>query len=77
MNEQPVNVGNRNTITSEYNLTGNYMVGWMDIIENWQTVSFLTPSRGELHIRAHTNWDDIMDRVMRERKEAWEILAQY
>ena len=54
-------------------LTANYTpLDWMDI---WEAISYVTEAQIDIEIVSERSWDDAIEKLLRERKEAWQILS--
>ena len=54
-------------------LTANYTSkDWMD---SWDSISYVAESKIKIEIVQEQSWDGAIERVLRERREAWEILS--
>lgn len=63
-------------ITFDGSLSGNYAsTHWREIGCEWISLTYISPPRVDISVRAEPSWDDVMNEVMEERREAWEILA--
>ena len=63
-------------ITFDGSLSGNYAsTDWREIGGQWISLTHISPPRVDISVGAEPSWDDVMNDVMHERREAWEILA--
>lgn len=58
-------------------ITGTYVPpSWEKIVQEWFTVTFIDDERVDIRVVPSQDWDDILERVFDERREAWNILAE-